>query len=133
MPKDGRYGIALIAAAAGGHERIVEMLLNEIADVNADGGYGAATRTTRIRIIVDILSDLKVITGNYRTALIAAAARGHQEIVEMLLNQYVDVNAESEHYGTALVAAAARGHEKIVEMLLNQNADVNSKPFFLVC
>ena len=42
-PEGGYYGNALQAACSGGHDKIVQMLLEHGADVNAQGGlYGNA-------------------------------------------------------------------------------------------
>ena len=90
----GQYGTALQAASSGGHEEVVEMLLDKGADVNAQGEW-------------------------YGTALQAASSGGHKEVVEMLLDKGADVNAQGVGYGTALQAASSRGHKKVVEMLLD--------------
>ena len=129
------YGTALMMASAEGHKEIVEMLLNQNAKVNAEGGeYGtaliAAVVEGRERIIEMLLkqnANVNVESVLFGTALIAAACEGRERIVEMLLNQKANVNAEGGDYGTALIAAAVDGSEKILEMLLNQNADVNAK------
>ena len=43
MLKVGEYGNALQAASVSGHEKVVQMLLDQGADVNAQGGeYGNA-------------------------------------------------------------------------------------------
>ncbi|KAF4432780.1 GA-binding protein subunit beta-1 [Colletotrichum fructicola] len=78
------------------------LLLNQGADVNAQGGY-------------------------YSNALQAASGGGHQEIVQLLLNQGADVNAQGGEYGNALQAASEEGHQEIVQLLLNQGADVNAQ------
>ncbi|SPO07333.1 uncharacterized protein DNG_10027 [Cephalotrichum gorgonifer] len=66
--------------------------------------------------------------GDYNTALVAASARGHKEIVEMLLEKGADINAQGGGgYGTALIAASARGYKEIVEMLLEKGADINAR------
>ncbi|MCJ1264872.1 hypothetical protein MMC22_004747 [Lobaria immixta] len=81
-------------------------------------------------VVEDFLNtgaDVNAKSKKYGTALISAAAKGHERIVEMLLNHNADVNAESRNSGTALIAAATEGHERIVEMLLDHNADVNAK------
>jgi ankyrin repeat protein len=62
------------------------------------------------------------------TALMLAAAKGHFETVEILLNNGVDINAKSDKSGcTALMLAAWFGHTAIVEALLNNGARVNIK------
>jgi hypothetical protein len=60
------------------------------------------------------------------TALQAASAEGHKEVVELLLGKGADVNAEGGRDGTALQAASARGHKEVVEILMANGADVNA-------
>ena len=51
--------------------------------------------------------------------------RGHEKIVELLLSQGADVNAQgSRVYGNALQASSMRGHEKTVELLLSRGARI---------
>ena len=58
----GEYGTALQAAALGGDQEIVSLLLDKGADVNAEGG-------------------------KYGTALLIASYGRHQEIVSLLLEK----------------------------------------------
>lgn len=66
--------------------------------------------------------------GSYGTALIAAASRGHREIVQLLLNNgaRVDETGENKIHGTALYEAAGGGYRDIVQLLLNHGAQINS-------
>ncbi|KAB5536158.1 hypothetical protein GE09DRAFT_1176634 [Coniochaeta sp. 2T2.1] len=95
-----------------------------------------------LRLVVkDILAkeEISIDTqgGLYGTALQAASAEGHNDIVEMLLDMGADVNAQGGRYGTALQAAAAEGykemaastegHKEIVEILLGRDASVNTQ------
>jgi ankyrin repeat protein len=57
-----------MSASAEGHEKVVQMLLDAGADVNAQGGH-------------------------YGNALQAASWGGHEEVVQMLLAAGADVNA----------------------------------------
>jgi ankyrin repeat protein len=61
-------GNAIQAASIEGHEQIVKLLLNQGADVNAQGGL-------------------------FGNALQAALEGGHEQIVKLLLNRGADVNA----------------------------------------
>jgi len=130
------YGTILHAASAGGHEKIVQILLNKKADVNAQGGaYGTALTAASAgghEKIVQILLNKKVNVNAqggdyYGTALAAASSGGHEKIVQILLNEKVDVNAQGGAHGTALTAASAEGHEKIVQILLDKKIDVNAQ------
>jgi hypothetical protein len=67
----GRYGDALYAASARGHEAIVKLLLDKGAEVNAQGGQ-------------------------YGNALQAASARGHEAIVKLLLDKGADARVEAQ-------------------------------------
>jgi len=65
--KDGRT--ALIWASECGHEKVIQMLVDTGADVNAQGGY-------------------------YCNALYAASARGHERVGQILVDVRADVNAQ---------------------------------------
>ncbi|KAJ7250208.1 hypothetical protein C8J57DRAFT_1667731, partial [Mycena rebaudengoi] len=58
-------------------------------------------------------------------SLLGAALSGSLGIVQLLLDQGVNVNAESGSYGSALHAASREGHEAIVQLLLNRGAEMN--------
>lgn len=60
-------------------------------------------------------------------ALQAAAYRGLEAIVRLLLDKGADVNAQGGEFGNALQAAALSRHEAIVQLLLDKGADVNAQ------
>ncbi|KAF2629421.1 hypothetical protein BU25DRAFT_389615 [Macroventuria anomochaeta] len=126
----GRYGNALQAASAGGHEQIVKMLLDKganmlldnDADVNAQGGeYGNALQAASLeghKEIVKVLlkkgadnSVLKRFDENTTASL-----KRHE--IKMLLDNDADVNAQSRRYSNALQAASAGGYKQLVNMLV---------------
>jgi ankyrin repeat protein len=70
---------------------------------------------------------VNVQSGRYGNALQAASTRGHEQIVQLLLDRGAEVNAQGAYYGNALQAASGQGHEQIVQLLLNQGAEINER------
>ncbi|CAG7940462.1 unnamed protein product [Penicillium salamii] len=128
-------GGALQAAALGGYERIVEILLGAGADVNAPGGlYGNALQAAAhrgnpetVQILLEAGADINAQGGHFGNALQAAAYRGIPEIFQILLGAGADVNAQGGEYGNALQAAAHTGSPKTVQILLGAGANVNAQ------
>ena len=56
-----------------------------------------------------------------------ASNRGHADVVRLLLDRNVTVDAESEHGHTALQSAACGGHPDVVGLLLDHNAAVDAR------
>ncbi len=129
------YGTALHAASFGGHEKIVQMLLEKGADVNVQGGhYGNALQAASYRgqnQVVQILlhygADVNAQGGTYGNALQAASVEGHGQVVQILFHYGADVNAQGGSYGNALHAASSGGHNQIVQILLDKGANTNAQ------
>ena len=81
---------------------VTKLLLNKGAEVNAQGGH-------------------------HGSALQAASAGGHEQVVKILLDAGAEVNAQGGDYGNALQAASYRGHEQVVKTLLDAGAEVNAQ------
>ena len=64
--------------------------------------------------------------GSGKTPLHYAARSGHKEVVELLLANGANVNAEDEYGDTALYCAA-NGNKNLVALLLSKGAKVNIK------
>ncbi|KAJ5651196.1 uncharacterized protein N7484_004919 [Penicillium longicatenatum] len=125
----------LMWASRNGHDKIVQMLLERGAEVNAQGGrHGNALQAASFRghdKIVQMLlergANANAYGGVYGNALQAASFRGQDKIVQMLLERGADVNAQGGAYGNALQAASFRGQDKIIQVLLERGADVNAQ------
>ncbi|SMY26862.1 unnamed protein product [Zymoseptoria tritici ST99CH_1A5] len=91
--KDRLGESALFKAAETGHARMVQMLIDSGADVNAMNTDGPA--------------------------LHAASRNGHQTIVQLLLDAGADINATDDRGYTALQDASANGHQGILQLLLD--------------
>ena len=63
------------------------------------------------------------------SALLTATFAGHNQVVRMLLDKGVDINARSGPFEgrNALQMASEHGHNQIVQMLLDKGADVNAQ------
>ena len=57
------------------------------------------------------------------TLLMAAASRGHERVVELLLQRGAEINLQSGVGWTALMCAAGEGHPAVVLRLLRAGAD----------
>jgi ankyrin repeat protein len=95
----------LLWAAAKGHERVVELLLQKGVDPDSKDRFG-------------------------QSPLLWAAANGHEAVLQQLLAiDGVDLNSTDTHAGcgqTPLAWAAKKGHATVVRMLLAQDSvDVN--------
>ncbi|CAG8228611.1 unnamed protein product [Penicillium salamii] len=131
----GRYGNALQAALAEGHQEIVKILLNKGADVNAEGGeYGNALQAASVEgsqeivtLLLDKGANVNAKGGRYGYALQAASAEGHQRTVTQLLDKGADVNAQGGEYVNALHAASYKSHQEIITLLLDKGAEINAE------
>lgn len=92
---------ALQAAADGeGNDDILELLLDNGANINCVGGI-------------------------HGTALQVASEAGFESTVLLLLSRDADPNVVAGAHGTALRAAAYRGFRNIVDILFEHGADVD--------
>jgi len=122
----GYYGNALYAASLGGHEAIVQLLLEHNADVNVQGGYMAIPVCCFIKgyggivqLLLEHNADVNVQGGEYDNALQVASSRGHEAIVQLLLEHNADVNVQGGEYGNALQAASSHGHQALFSCCCN--------------
>ncbi|KAF8206616.1 ankyrin repeat-containing domain protein [Mycena galopus ATCC 62051] len=139
----------IIVASYYGHIKIVHILLENGADVNAAGGeYGSSLQvaaaeghTEVVSILLEKGANINAAGGYYGSSLQAAAAEGHTEIVcsllekganvnateivYILLEKGADINVAGGYYGSSLHAAVAEGHTEIVDILLETGADIN--------
>jgi len=97
--KAGNGDNALMIASFKGNKPAVEALLAKGAEVNRPGW----------------------------TPLHYAAANGHNEIVQMLLEKSAYIDAESPNKTTPIMMAARGGHIRTVKLLLDEGADASLK------
>ena len=108
------------------------LLLTTIAAVVLVGCGGPsihkAAETGNIKAVKQHLAAGVDVNAGNRTPLFIAAANGHKQIVELLLDKGSDVNTKGR-MGTPLHAAVSfKGHHKeITELLIAAGADVSSQ------
>lgn len=90
----------LVSAISNGHSKIVRLLIDNGADVNAHAP--------------DLANPVQI-----------AASMNDYQTVLLLIKRGADVNAFGLHFGTALEAAISNGHLETVCHLINNGADVN--------
>ncbi|KAK7409054.1 hypothetical protein QQX98_008758 [Neonectria punicea] len=130
----GIVGYAIIAASRNGDARIVQLLLDAGADIDACGDYGCALAVAstkgHVHMVELLLNNHAQVDGpgggDYDCALTAASAKGHVRVVELLLDNRAQVNGPGGKYSCALTAASANGYAHVVELLLDNRAQADS-------
>lgn len=127
------------AAAEGGHEEVVLLLLDLGANINSPASPSSGVtalqaacfqgHTKLAELLIARGADVNAAPGksNGYTALQGACLGGEEVIVRLLLDSGADINAPGSPYhgGTALHAAVSRGNMKLVNILLSANANPN--------
>jgi ankyrin repeat protein len=133
---DGNGQTALYWAAKGGHPAVMQLLLENGADIEAKNSKGwtplhsAAERGNEavVYLLLEKRADAKAKDKSGWMALHSAARSGHKAIVRLLLSTNDDdVNAEDKEGNTALHEAAGNGHNAVIEVLLENRANIETK------
>jgi len=126
---------ALGIACEKGYKEIVQILLDNKADVNFDDYYRPLERASKyghidlVRLLVDHKADING-GDSGSTPLMVASENGHLEIVEILLQNGAEVNLYDENNGRhnqskALAQACENKHLPVVQILLEHGANPN--------
>ncbi|GES57195.1 1-alkyl-2-acetylglycerophosphocholine esterase [Aspergillus terreus] len=123
----------LIVAAAQNHVDVMQVLLDNHADIDrhGDNDQSALHRACELGYenAVDLLlvrkANIESLENDKWTPLITASRWGYERIVELLINHGADVNASEVDGGTPLYASSLRGHYEVIVLLLKAGADVN--------
>lgn len=127
---------AMHIATYHGHEKIVKLLLDKGAKVDAEIIETASSRGLEsiVRLLLEKIAFMGMTGMGPRLgyALHGASQIGNEQIVKLLLENGADVNTKSYimMYGesaSALVAASYKGYASVVKLLLSKGAEVDDK------
>jgi ankyrin repeat protein len=115
-------------AAIGGHRDIVELLLDNGANIDfftliSKTPLYQAVKFNRLEV-VDLLID-RGADSNYIFALHVATDQNHPDMVKLLISKGIDINHQNEFAETALHNAAKGGFLEIAEILIHSGAKIN--------
>ena len=134
---DGDQGTPLHYAVSSGFETVVQLLLENGADVNLQNKSGKTAlhlikwwsdeSNQILELLLQAGANANAKNNDGQTAFHWAAQWGNLDTVEVLLGKGADINAKDNNGWTALHLAAESGKPDTVEVLLRKGADVNAK------
>lgn len=110
----GDYGNGLQAASCQDHKKIVQLLLERGAEVNAEDGDQVWTQSLRHKM-------------RFATVVYYESLSGLTNTVEVLFKMVDYVNARRLDYGNPLQAASYWEHKEIIQLLVRKQADINAQ------
>ena len=129
---------ALHEAVAGGHIHVVKYLLEKGADIQAITTYTRqgreyhqsvlhlATSLEMFRLLTEYGADINALEDFAYPTLHVVAKLGHNDIVNYLLNQGVNINLRTNHYRFSALTCAIRGdQDATVKHLIERGCSVD--------
>ncbi|KAL8935134.1 MAG: hypothetical protein Q9216_005572 [Gyalolechia sp. 2 TL-2023] len=129
----GRYGETTMYKAAWYNDLdTVELLLNYEADVNIRNkkrmeSYRGPVEKIFHGIVAGLSKDHAIMNAWGKAAIHAAAYRGHEEMLKLLLTAGADIEAVGTDGQTPMYLAAQQKHQGIVQKLLKAGAQLESE------
>ncbi|XP_067660339.1 ankyrin repeat domain-containing protein 50-like [Haliotis asinina] len=131
----GRTPVML--AALKGHREVVELLVTKGANVKLIDKFGinilhlaclGGDRDVVKYILSRDMTYIDDIAQCKRTPMMLAAENGHEEVVELLLNEGANMSLVDDGRNNILHLACERGHLEVVKYIVSQNkVDINSR------
>ncbi|XP_067660337.1 ankyrin repeat domain-containing protein 50-like [Haliotis asinina] len=127
----------MMLAAENGHKEVVELLVNEGADMSLvdkqrNNILHCACRGGRLEVVMYIVSQNKVDINSRgwkkKTPLMLAAANGAKDVVKFLVEHGADLSLTYAGGSNTLHLASWGGHLEVVKYIVSQNkVDINSR------
>ena len=139
---DANGRTALMRASQEGHVDIIELLLDQGADVNARGalldaqdnmGWTSLNRAAHnghaeiVERLITAGADVQIRDDEGYTTLLSAAEAGSDAAIRLLLTAGADIAAQAANGLTALHKAAQSGHLSTVELLISDGASLDAR------
>jgi ankyrin repeat protein len=133
------YGTtALIVASTSGNDEIVDLLLEQNANINVRDESGSSPLVNAVYFghtkTVKVLFAFQNLDGHQKLdkqdgeeLLLLASGLGHNDIISVMIDSGISVNARGLKQRTALMAAAAFDRPEIVKILLAKGANPDAK------
>jgi ankyrin repeat protein len=126
---------ALMVAAHCGKDDIVDLLIQNNAQLNRTDAYGCtalhlAASRGHVNVVELLIMEAVVIEAETRlgkTALWVSADNGHLQTTLLLLEKGAKVNARAGNQMTALHVAAQKGDVEIASLLMSYGADIDAR------
>lgn len=137
--KDNSGRTPLHWAARNDHLRVVEFLVKNGADVNAEDKRGIIPLYYSVWLgksyeiaecLVNNGADVNFKRGNDTSLLYLASRDGKEKIAELLIKKGADLNQQDEVGKTPLYISVEQKYQSIVELLLNKDAEISIKDNF---
>ena len=131
--EEGKLQYAEVLINSGANVKLGITTSNNFTPLHAAAWYGA-THIAKLLIMNGAEINAKT-TNHQKTPLFLASHKGHQEIVEILINMRAnqtpllaaEINAKTIALESPLHAASCKGHQEIVKILLENGAEHNIK------
>ncbi|XP_063404198.1 ankyrin-1-like [Mytilus trossulus] len=137
----------LYISSAYGYIEVVQMLINNKADINKCRDIGASPlfiacqngHTEVVKMLINNKADINKCRDTGESPLYMACQKGHTKVVQMLINNKADINTCDNEECSPVYIACQNGHTEVVKMLINNKADINKcrdtgeSPLYIAC
>ncbi|MCJ1465075.1 hypothetical protein MMC07_003691 [Pseudocyphellaria aurata] len=98
-----------------------------VQDIDVQAALSMASTLNNKAVVLSSLRHGAIVNTVTDPALQRASVHGHEDMIRLLLDHGLDVNAEGGVCGSPLQAASQNGREEVVRILLENGADVNAE------